>query len=65
MNYPSYYMTSNNVMFNKYQDLTKNNIQNYAFYDMSYNIRCNQCKRLARDVEINFILDTICNEAIV
>ncbi|WQJ53325.1 MAG: portal protein [Wendovervirus sonii] len=62
-NYPSYYMS--NVLFNKYQDLTKNNIQNYAFYDMSYNIRCNQCKRLARDVEINFILDTICNEAIV
>jgi hypothetical protein len=32
---------------------------------MTYATRCQYCRQLARDVEINFILETICNEAIV
>lgn len=62
---PSYYGNAGNNLFNRYKDLTKNNSQSYAFYDMTYSTRCQMCKQLARDIEINFILETICNEAIV
>lgn len=50
--------------FNSFKDLTKNSAKSFAFYDLSYSQRRDYCRDLARDNEINFILDTICNEAI-
>ena len=62
---PNYYDATGTNRFTKYKDLTKNQSSNYAYYDMTYATRCQYCRQLARDVEINFILETICNEAIV
>lgn len=62
---PTSYGLAGNNLFNRYKDLTKNPTQSYAFYDMTYTSRCQMCKQLARDIEINFILETICNEAII
>lgn len=62
---PTYYNAAGNNLFSRYKDLTKNAVQSYAFYDMTYSTRCQMCKQLARDIEINFILETICNEAII
>lgn len=63
--YPSYYDAMGTNRFNKYKDLTKNQSNTYAYYDMTYSTRRQYCKALARDIEINFIIETICNEAIV
>ena len=63
--YPSFYDAVGTNRFTKYKDLTKNQSSNYAYYDMTYATRCQYCRQLARDVEINFLLETICNEAVV
>lgn len=63
--YPNYYNGAGSNMFTKYKDITKNQSSNYAFYDLTYSTRCQYCKQLARDIEVNFIVETICNEAIV
>lgn len=63
--YPSFYDATGTNRFIKYKDLTKNQSSNYAYYDMTYATRCQYCRQLARDVEINFLLETICNEAVV
>lgn len=63
--YPSFYDAFGQNQFAKFRDLTKNQTSNYAFYDMSYQQRRQYCQQIARDNEINFILDTITNEAII
>lgn len=63
--YPNMYDATGMNQFAKYRDLTKNQTNNYAFYDMTYQQRRQFCQQIARDNEINFLLDTICNEAIV
>ena len=63
--YPSFYDAIGTNRFTKYKDLTKNQSSNYAFYDMTYATRCMYCRQLARDIEITFLLETICNEAVV
>lgn len=51
--------------FNKYRDITTQQSQSYAFFDLSYNARRTFLRQFAQSNEINFILDTITNEAIV
>lgn len=63
--FPNMYDATGRNPFAKYRDLTKNQTNNYAFYDMTYQQRRQFCQQIARDNEINFLLDTICNEAIV
>lgn len=54
-----------NSKFDKYRDITKNQTQSYAFFDMSYVQRRDYLRQFACDMEISFILDTVTNEAIV
>lgn len=63
--YPDYNQAFGADYFVKFKDLTKNQTNNYAYYDMSYQQRRQACQQMARDSEINFILQTITNEAIV
>lgn len=63
--YPNFYDAVGVNRFSKYRDLTKNSTNNYAFYDMSYTQRRDFCRQMARDYEINFVLNTIADEAIV
>lgn len=51
--------------FNKYRDITGQQSQSYAFFDLGYNARRTFLRQFAQSSEINFILDTITNEAIV
>ena len=62
--YPSFYDAFGQNQFAKFRDLTKNQTSNYAFYDMSYQQRRQYCQQIARDNEINFILDTIIKNTI-
>lgn len=54
-----------NSKFTKYRDITKTQSNAYAFFDMSYTQRRDYLRNFACDNEINFIIDTITNEAIV
>lgn len=54
-----------NSKFVKYKDITKNQATDFAFFDLSYVQRRSYLRNFACDNEINFILDTITNEAIV
>ena len=51
--------------FNRYRDITRNQSSSYAFFDMGYAARREFLRQFAQSNEINFILDTITNEAIV
>lgn len=63
--YPNLYDATGANAFSKFRDLTKNTTNNYAFYDMSYAQRRDFCRSLSRYGDMNFVLDTISNEAII
>lgn len=55
----------NNNAFVKYRDITKNNAQAYAYYDLSYQQRREQLRQFSQQQTISFVLDTITDESII
>lgn len=54
-----------NSPFAQYRDITKNNSEFVAFFDNTYEVRRTYLRQFAQNGEIQFVLDTICDEAIV
>ena len=51
--------------FSKYRDVTKNQSETYAYFDMSYPQRVEYLRQFSQQQTIAFVLDTIADEAIV
>ena len=51
--------------FAKYRDITKNNSQSYAYYDLSYSQRREQLRSFSQIPTVSFVLDTISDETII
>ena len=51
--------------FVKYKDITKNNSQSYAYYDLSYSQRREQLRSFSQIPTVSFVLDTISDETII
>ena len=51
--------------FIRYRDITKNNSQSYAYYDLSYQQRRDQLRNFAQIPTVSFVLDTIADETII
>ena len=51
--------------FTKYKDITKNQSESYAYFDMSYAQRVQYLRAFSQQNTIKFVLDTIADEAIV
>ena len=51
--------------FTKYKDITKNQSESYAYYDLSYAQRVEYLRQFAQQKTIEFVLDTIADETIV
>lgn len=55
----------NDNAFIKYRDITKNNSQSYAYYDLSYTQRREQLRNFSQIPTISFVLDTISDETVI
>lgn len=58
---PDFYDTA----FAQYRDITKSNGEYIAFFNNSYELRRTYLRQFAQNGEINFVLETIADEAIV
>lgn len=51
--------------FARYRDVTKSNSEFVAFFNQTYSLRRDYLRQFAKNGEINFVLETIADEAIV